>query len=101
MRWPWRKPQPEQEFGETFEDDFGHKLLFVHSKEDCLGPHCVIHNPSIHSMRGFKLLWRAAGLWDIKPSHFERICPHGIGHPDPDNRNYEDLAVHGCDGCCG
>jgi hypothetical protein len=39
----------------------------------------------------------------------ERICPHGIGHPDPDDpkismghgdpENNYDL-VHGCDGCC-
>jgi len=32
----------------------------------------------------------------------ERVCPHGIGHPDPDdfksNDKYE--SVHGCDGCC-
>lgn len=42
----------------------------------------------------------------------ERICPHGIGHPDPDDiafkrnrpRFGEDMAkadsIHGCDGCC-
>ena len=37
---------------------------------------------------------------------FERICEHGIGHPDPDQVSYwqrwgkEALAIHGCDGCC-
>ena len=41
---------------------------------------------------------------------FERICPHGIGHPDPDTLQHisqerskgdaEAEAVHGCDGCC-
>lgn len=36
----------------------------------------------------------------------ERICPHGIGHPDPDSLIYferkgvEMMDVHGCDGCC-
>jgi hypothetical protein len=30
----------------------------------------------------------------------ERICPHGIGHPDPDDI-YAQGHVHGCDGCCG
>jgi hypothetical protein len=37
----------------------------------------------------------------------ERICPHGIGHPDPDSLSFlhaqgagEWVAVHGCDGCC-
>jgi hypothetical protein len=45
-------------------------------------------------------------IYDIKPSHFERICPHGIGHPDPDDMAYwksigeESMGVHGCDGCC-
>jgi hypothetical protein len=28
----------------------------------------------------------------------ERICPHGVGHPDPDDRTAN--GVHGCDGCC-
>lgn len=28
----------------------------------------------------------------------ERICPHGVGHPDPDDINPD--GVHGCDGCC-
>lgn len=28
----------------------------------------------------------------------ERICPHGVGHPDPDDTNPD--TVHGCDGCC-
>jgi hypothetical protein len=28
----------------------------------------------------------------------ERICPHGVGHPDPDDLNPD--TVHGCDGCC-
>jgi hypothetical protein len=30
----------------------------------------------------------------------ERICVHGIGHPDPE-LEYEGVdAVHSCDGCC-
>lgn len=28
----------------------------------------------------------------------ERMCPHGIGHPDPDEITLD--VVHGCDGCC-
>lgn len=37
----------------------------------------------------------------------ERLCPHGIGHPDPGDHFYAIfigkpwLFVHGCDGCCG
>ena len=40
------------------------------------------------------------------PQHFrddrgimERICPHGVGHPDPDDYLAGD-GMHGCDGCC-
>ncbi len=29
----------------------------------------------------------------------ERICPHGVGHPDPDDI-YGVYDGHGCDGCC-
>ena len=36
----------------------------------------------------------------------ERVCPHGIGHPDPDSLEWlgrigvPDDGVHVCDGCC-
>ena len=36
----------------------------------------------------------------------ERVCTHGIGHPDPDHIAFlpKDKcrweSVHGCDGCC-
>jgi hypothetical protein len=33
----------------------------------------------------------------------ERICPHGVGHPDPDHVFYTKRmtdTIHGCDGCC-
>lgn len=32
----------------------------------------------------------------------ERICPHGIGHPDPDEINLDEngRSVHGCCGIC-
>lgn len=80
-------------------------LRNVHSPEDCAGHACVTHNPSEHSMRSFPTHWRSGGFGDIKPPHMERICPHGIGHPDPDDAAYlksvgEDVGVHGCDGCC-
>ena len=96
-------------------------LRRVHSAEWCEGRTCAIHNMTDHSMRSF-------------PQHFrgdrgimERICPHGIGHPDPDDREYQveretrllqamgpdefpegyyrslaesSVDTHGCDGCC-
>jgi len=79
--------------------------MWVHGKRDCMFPErCTMHNRSDHSMRKFPQHWRAdRGL-------MERICPHGIGHPDPDQMYYyEQLlepraaraeGVHGCDGCC-
>jgi hypothetical protein len=66
-------------------------LRNVHSEERCAGEVCVMHNPSDHHMRDWPYNWRDdRGL-------MERICPHGVGHPDPDVRG--DL-THGCDGCC-
>lgn len=78
----------------------GHRIIGVHLRQNCKGRSCVIHNPSIHHMRSMDLLYR-----DDR-NIFERICEHGIGHPDPDQFSYwkemgtEFEAVHGCDGCC-
>lgn len=51
-------------------------------------------------MRDWPLNWRAdRGV-------MERICPHGVGHPDPDAAAHyqrigeEHRTIHGCDGCC-
>lgn len=83
--------------------------MVVHNRTACKGEHCVIHNPSDHPMRVFPTHWRGDRYL------MERICPHGIGHPDPDDLAYKALvfsktdvgkrmleaeAVHGCDGCC-
>lgn len=85
--------------GRRYTTGTGQLLVNVHAPEACEGRHCVIHNPSDHPMRDF-------------PTHFredrqimERICPHGIGHPDPDDAAFrasrgDDDTVHGCDGCC-
>jgi hypothetical protein len=82
----------------------GQWLTGVHPRASCVSEHCVIHNPSDHCMRQFPTHWRA----DRKL--MERICPHGIGHPDPDDIAFKRAArgdkfadteeVHGCDGCC-
>lgn len=74
----------------------GQKLWRVHLPDACAGEHCVIHKPSNHSMRKFPTHWRAdRGI-------MERICDHGVGHPDPDSpwpRGHHNW-IHGCDGCC-
>jgi hypothetical protein len=80
------------------------QVLNAHEEGECKGEFCSIHRPSDHVMVEFPLYWRGdRGL-------MERICPHGIGHPDPDDLafkkanmpNYENYAfgIHGCDGCC-
>jgi hypothetical protein len=78
----------------------GTALMHVHSPLQCEGRPCVIHHPSDHHMRGWPMLWRAdLGI-------MERTCPHGIGHPDPDDLAFHEslghdwLGVHGCDRCC-
>lgn len=77
----------------------GQKLWNIHPSDKCAGEYCVIHNPSNHSMRDFPTHWRSdRGL-------MERICPHGVGHPDPDGLAYalsldHSAGLHGCDGCC-
>lgn len=71
-------------------------LVNVHDPGRCIGEHCTIHAMSDHLMRAFPQHWRA-------DRHFmERVCPHGIGHPDPDDPKASDRweSIHGCDGCC-
>lgn len=76
------------------------ELTRVHDPKRCAGQHCCVHNPSQHHMIDWPMHFRSdRGL-------MERICSHGIGHPDPDDIAYhvragrDGDAVHGCDGCC-
>ena len=68
----------------------------THDSDICIGEYCTIHNRSNHSMRSFPQNWRPD--WG---GFMERFCPHGIGHPDPDELSVmEFVNGHGCDGCC-
>ena len=77
------------------------RVLVTHPPQRCAGNACCIHNPSVHPLDTAPLHWRGdIGL-------MERTCPHGIGHPDPDDIAYkarvtgdDGWGVHGCDGCC-
>lgn len=75
-------------------------LQNIHNAELCQGRNCIIHNPSDHHMRNWPLTWRG------DKGVFERHCPHGTGHPDPDDADYlishgrEAWTIHGCDSCC-
>ena len=77
----------------------GQKLINVHDRSECKGS-CPIHKPSDHHMKDWPLHWRDdRGI-------FERICPCGVGHPDPDDMAYrqsiglDSKGIHGCCGCC-
>lgn len=83
------------------------RILETHDPRACEGTYCCIHNPSNHPLNNLPLNWRA----DRHPSFMERICEHGVGHPDPDDLAYKRrlrptmfaklaLGIHGCDGCC-
>lgn len=95
----------------------------MHALERCEGTFCPFHNPSDHHMKTWPLHVRydRYGLT-------ERVCSHGIGHPDPDSvawlitlydngtlfdagilerpdegkedPDYEVFTLHGCDGDC-
>ena len=90
------KPTPPPSSGHNLEEVelAGGQRIFAHKKEDCMGPPCPIHHPSEHHMKGWPQHWRD----DRKL--MERICAHGVGHPDPDGVYKLSDNLHGCDGCC-
>lgn len=74
-------------------------LSKVHRAEHCLGPHCWVHNPSTHHMCTWPVEWSA------NERTAQRICQHGLSHPDPDDVAFHqdhgrDVTMHDCDGCC-
>lgn len=86
----------------TFFDFMGRQLVNIHDPQRCAGQACVFHNPSEHKMRDWPICLRLTLL-------VERMCEHGVGHPDPDSSAWMDRAMghepgtwgtHGCDGCC-
>ena len=71
----------------------GGQVIKAHLASKCfMDRACCIHRPSDHHMIDWPQNWRGdRGM-------MERICPHGIGHPDPDDLSED--KVHGCDRCC-
>jgi hypothetical protein len=71
----------------------------VHDASACSGENCCIHRPSMHAMVEEPMVLRESTL-------VERLCRHGVGHPDPDSVAFMERSggkywgVHGCDGCC-
>lgn len=86
----------------TYIDGMG-MLISTHSIEQCQDRDygCAIHNnPSDHPLADAPMIWRD------DTNILERVCEHGIGHPDYDSALYNEeqgkahLNIHGCDGCC-
>ena len=73
------------------------RAIKAHGEDACGGDVCALHNRTEHHMRGWPQFFRYdSGI-------MERICPCGVGHPDPDDfrvRHDPSLNVHGCCGCC-
>ena len=68
------------------------RRILAHSKAECKGPVCPLHKRTKHHMRGWPQVWREdRGI-------MERMCPCGVGHPDPDDPTLD--RTHGCCGCC-
>jgi peptidoglycan/xylan/chitin deacetylase (PgdA/CDA1 family) len=73
--------------------------LRAHLKRDCAGT-CCLHRRTDHAMRAYPQHWR-----DDRRL-MERVCSHGVGHPDPDHMAYVqrvrlDAEFEGEHGCCG
>lgn len=80
-------------------------LVNVHDRALCAGHPCCVHNPTeTYLTYGWRQHWRA------DRQLMERLCRHGVGHPDPDHLDYvrrsrgvdaaRTESTHGCDGCC-
>jgi hypothetical protein len=87
---------------EPYETGTG-QVVLVHTIDQCRGRPCAIHNPSRHHMRDWPTHWRDDRMM------MERMCKHGVGHPDPDDLafkmetgNNDSAGIHGCceERCC-
>lgn len=93
----------------------GQEIFNVHDENDECGElGCAVHNPTDHHMASWPQNFRDSLVerltFGMHPGLIERVCEHGVGHPDPDHMRWyaahhtqeETWAegIHGCDGCC-
>lgn len=74
-------------------------LAMPHDPALCAGRGCSRHHPSNHHMRTWPKVWREYY------GYSDRLCSHGVGHPDPDDVVHLQAlggasTAHACDGCC-
>lgn len=84
----------------------GQLLRNVHTVENCTGLFCVVHRPCPGPWGEWPTHWRGdTQIWGIRLDiwrGFERICPHGVGHPAVEQLQRGHGGIHDCDGCpCG
>lgn len=58
----------------------GQVLVDIHSINLCASYACSIHHPSQHLMVGM------LQVYDFDKKLMQRVCNHGVKHPDPDDR---------------
>lgn len=85
---------------EEFQLNTGQRVV-VHAKRFCVPlMNCPVHYRMDGSYLNLPMIWRD----DVRL--FERLCAHGVGHPDPNqfafwhSINQDFKKSHGCDGCC-
>lgn len=83
---------------ENYTTGTGQKLK-VHDRAVCSAIQrgrgdCVIHQRADTHMKDWPTNWRTS--WG---GFMEVICPHGVGHPAPEEMRKGGMG-HGCDGCC-
>ena len=98
-----QQPEPWTIEGDLWGIEGG--LMITHTREQCAGSFCALHNPSNHPLRD------AVMKWDPSRNLMVRFCAHGIWHPDPDDVAYKHRStsaywasmceLHHCDRCCG
>ncbi len=78
-------------------------VLTTHTINEGCAYGCVIHNPDRNAVENVEH-WQYN--WRTDRGIMERICEHGVGHPDSDSARFLDgigqsyQNIHGCDGCC-
>jgi len=73
--------------------DIDGKSFVLHAADSCIGT-CPFHKPTEHSMSD----WPSTFNWDMM--RLDRVCEHGLHHPDPDTPQELCSVEHECDGCC-
>lgn len=86
---------------ESFTTDTGQFMVNVHAANaECAQYGCVIHFPSAEGMALGKTHYNTVR------QQMQRVCEHGVAHPDPDSQNWRERTlgsrddIHICDGCC-